>query len=185
MPDTRRNGFSLIEILVALAIAIVVAAVVAPGIASSLDRARRDRALDSLESVRDGVLAFNDDVREYPGTLTQLAAPIGGADVDICGNGYNGGEQNRWDGPYLDRVLPAAGLPIAAGTVSTTFVLITQAGDIDWFSIETTGVEQGDALELDDEVDDGDGSAAGAIQWGTPDAEGLVTLSYIFPIATC
>lgn len=181
----NRTGFSLIEILAALAIAVVVAALVAPGIAASLDRARISRGLDSLEAVRDAVLAFEDDVREYPGTVSQLVDALGGGDTDICGNTYTGGERNRWAGPYLDRLLPASGLPVGVGTVADAFVLYVQGGDVDWLAIETDSVEEADALELDDQVDDGDGLAAGTLQWTVPDADGLVTLSFIIPIPAC
>ncbi|NIQ58639.1 MAG: hypothetical protein GWN71_36355, partial [Gammaproteobacteria bacterium] len=46
---------SLFEMLVAMAIAVVLAAVVVPSVARSLDRARLDRAQESLETIADAI----------------------------------------------------------------------------------------------------------------------------------
>src|SRR5687767_8873289 len=112
----RRGGFTLIEVVVALAIMVMIAATVSPSIIGYLDRTRLEEAVESLEALRDAALAFYDDVDDYPSELTHLTEPISGDDDNSCGSSYGNGQANRWTGPYLTRIIPATGLPIFIGT---------------------------------------------------------------------
>lgn len=182
---SRRRGFTLIEVIVALAIMVTLAAVVLPSVVSSLDRARLDRAQDSLQAIADAVVAFHNDVDRYPATLTQLIDPLDNSARDICHRTIPHSERRNWNGPYIHRVLASGGLPVAIGTAADDFTVITNSGSSDEFMIVVNNVELADAEGLDDHVD-GDGSqSSGTIQWTSPDADNFVTLGWVLPFPGC
>jgi len=177
-------GFSLAEVLVALAVVAVLAAVIAPAIASLVTRARIDGAAETLEGISDAIVTFHDDVGEYPQSMTQLVEPLVNGDQDICGNNYNGGERNRWAGPYWHRGIPAGGLPISIGSVNNNFFVLADPSGIDYMTPVVTNVTDDDATELDLKIDLGDGANAGTIRWQTAGG-GLVSLGWIVPFPDC
>lgn len=175
-----RRGFSLIEVLVGLTIIVTLAAVLTPNLVTVLDRARIDRAEASLEHFVEAVQQFEEDVKRYPSHLSQLAEPVEAGDPDACGQGLPPGLAGQWGGPYLSRLVPSSGVPIAIGTARDR--LETGTGTL---SVVVPRVTEEDALELNARVD-GDGSgSANTVRWTSPDAEGLVTLSFVIPIKRC
>lgn len=176
-------GFTLVEVLVALAVIVVLGALIVPSIIATVDRSRVDGAEDSLEAIADAIDLFADQVDEYPASLTQLVVPITGSDTDICGAAYNAGEQNRWSGPYLDRALSAVGVPVGVGTVDNAFGVLTDPSGIDYLQVVIQNVLPDDATALDRRIDDSDGQSAGAFRWA--DAGEYVTAYYLIPFPDC
>jgi prepilin-type N-terminal cleavage/methylation domain-containing protein len=182
---TQRHGWTVVEVMVALAIIALLGALVVPSIIASVDRARVKGAEDSLTALARGVGMFEDRVNAYPSRLTQLVFPIvAGTDTDICGTTYNVGQQNRWGGPYLDRTIPAAGVPIGIGTVVNQFDVLPDPSGIDYLRLVIGNVLLEDAAALDMRVDGGDGAGGGTIRWLAP-AGGFVTAYYLIPFADC
>ncbi len=179
-----RNGFTVVEVLVALAITALLGALVVPAILASVDRARVDAAEESLKAIGEAVDLFADRVQEHPGAMRQLLIPITTADADICGNPYNAGRANQWGGPYLDRAVPTAGVPIGIGTVQNAFTSRADPSGIDYLQPVITGVLLEDAAALDVRMDGGDGAASGAIQW-TAAGGGFVIVNYLIPYRDC
>ena len=177
------RGFTVVEILVAMAILVILGALLVPAIIGTVDRARVEGAEDSLDAIADGITLFADQVNEYPASLTQLVVPITGADTDICGATYTGGEQNRWAGPYLDRALPATGVPVGVGTADNAFGVLADPSRIDYLQVVIREVLPEDASALDQRIDGGDGASAGALRW-TAGAD-LVTAYYLIPFPDC
>lgn len=114
MSDTRStrssHGFSLIEILVAVAIVAIVAGAITPLVINYIGDARRSRALSDARTIGQSILAFNLDTGRWPvsddGTLTdagELSRLVGLAAADIsaanipAGAGTATGDGN-WDG---------------------------------------------------------------------------------------
>lgn len=184
-PVADPGGFTLIEMLVTLAIAVILAGVVVPGVVRSLDRTRLDTGQKSLESIASAIAAFQNDIGEYPPTMSQLLIPLVNGDQDICGSNYNGGQRNQWDGPYITRDLPTGGLPIGIGKVRNSFTILTAAGGIDYLTIVTDSVEEADALAMDDRIDGDNSQGSGTIRWTAPDANGFVTFGYCIPFPDC
>ena len=180
----ERSGFTIIEVLVALAIMVVLGALVVPSIVANVDRARIDAAEESLEGIADAVNLFADRVDEYPGTVTQLVVPITTGDADICGDTYNNGEVNRWAGPYLNRSVPSAGLPISIGTVQNAFTTLADPSGIDYLRPGVDSVLTEDAEALDRRVDGGDGASGGTIRWSDIGG-GFTTTYYLIPYPDC
>lgn len=170
------------EVLVTLAIMAVLGAVTVPVLLGTVGRSRIDAGRESLEAVGEAVRLFRDAVGATPASLDQLVTPITGADADICGDSYHGGERNRWAGPYLDRALSPNGVPIAVGTVAPAFGVLNDPTGIDYLRIDLLQVLDEDASALDARIDDGDGSGAGALRWT---GSGLITAHYLIPFRDC
>lgn len=179
----RRGGYTLVEVLVTLAVLVVISAILVPVMWSGGTSARIDAADTALQDVTDAIDGFRDDVGKWPPGLSQLVFPLTTGMTDLCGSGYTGGERNSWAGPYLIQTIPAGGLPVGIGTLQTGFTYQFISGR-PYIALTVTGVEENDAVALDDQVD-GDGSAsAGTVRWSAP-VNGVVTLTWMLPGTTC
>lgn len=186
----NRAGFTLIELLVGLAIMVMIATVVAPVMLSSLDRARQEQGAAALTNLATAIGEFEEDVHEWPRSLTQLSEPITTSDVNSCGRVYQPGDVSQWGGPYVDRLLAPTGLPVFIGTAQNQLVRDpasqTKGGNWGVLRLVVQSVTPDDAAAVDREIDGAESSTSGTIQWTTPpDAQGFVTLSYVIPARGC
>ncbi|MBI4409020.1 MAG: prepilin-type N-terminal cleavage/methylation domain-containing protein, partial [Gemmatimonadetes bacterium] len=83
-----RRGFSLIEVIVAIAIMIIIAAVITPNFIGALDKARVDRAEDDLDTFNTAIANFHTVIGKYPASMTHLAVKITQTDNNSCGTAY-------------------------------------------------------------------------------------------------
>src|SRR5450759_4535540 len=104
---SKKRGFSLGEILVAVAIMAVIAAVVIPSIGGQLNKGETGRVTSDLISIRGAVEQFLADVRRYPSAMQQLQVKPGvlaAADTGINGTGmFTATQVARWRGPYMTK----------------------------------------------------------------------------------
>jgi prepilin-type N-terminal cleavage/methylation domain-containing protein len=104
--SSNRRGFSLGEVLVAVAIIAVIAAVVIPSVSSQLKTGDESRIGQDLRSVRSAVTQFLSDVRRYPKTIGQLVrrpTAASATDGSLDGSVYTTAQVARWRGPYLSK----------------------------------------------------------------------------------
>lgn len=85
-----RSGFSLIEIVIAVAIIALVAGLAVPRVMTYLRQARVKSTRVAMKGVQDAIQSFNMDTGSYPASLSDLKARP--SDERIA---------KRWDGPYL------------------------------------------------------------------------------------
>lgn len=181
----RRAGFTLVEVIVTILVIVVLGAVMLPNLLGPVDRARVDQAIESLDAFNDAMTTARDDNQDWPGRLSHLAWPITTSDTNICGDTYAQGKVNNWAGPYLDRNVPASGVPIGIGVAQDSLVRQVISGQDGYLIIQVTGVTEEDAEAVNREFDaDGD-PAGGSIRWTAPDASGLVRLDFYRPIRGC
>ena len=86
-PD--REGFTLLEIVIAVAIVAVMAGALAPLVFRQLESAREEATVNELEALRGALLEFYTDTGRLPTEAEGLAALV--TDPGVAG----------WDGPYL------------------------------------------------------------------------------------
>ena len=86
-----REGFTLIEILIAVAIVGLMLAVVGPGLVRRLAGAKETAAKSQMTSFKSAITMYYIDVKRYPTKLTDLIKKP--ADPNIAPS---------WKGPYLD-----------------------------------------------------------------------------------
>jgi len=98
-PD--RVGFTLIEVVVAVAIVAIMAAAITPLAYREITRAREEATLDELAALRNGLLEFYEDTGRFPSEAEGLGALL----TDPGANG--------WQGPYVGG---GNGLPLVEAT---------------------------------------------------------------------
>lgn len=92
----RQAGYSLMEVLIAVAIIATLAALVAPRLFGQLDSSRQAAALTQIRMVETALDTMRLDLGRYPSQdegLVLLVAPS----ADVGGS---------WNGPYMDGGLP-------------------------------------------------------------------------------
>lgn len=176
---STRRGFTLVEILVALAIGIVLAAAVLPSLIGGVDRSRVTETAESLRGISQAMTAMYEDVGQYPGRLSHLTAGITTDAISGCGGQY-GAAAATWAGPYLNRTVPTAGLPLPSGVARDALTFV--AGPPPVLRIHVDNVTERDALELNRMLDGDADAAAGGVRWGAVDASGLTELIYARPV---
>lgn len=72
MRSGKRRGFTMVELLVALAILGLLVSVAAPRYFGNLDRAREEVLKEDLYVLRDAIGKFYADRNRYPETLSEL-----------------------------------------------------------------------------------------------------------------
>lgn len=169
-----------------MAVILILGAALIPNLAGVLDRGRVDAAAESLAGLVEAMSAMREDNQDWPGQLEHLSRPITTDDTNICGSTYAQGRVNNWAGPYVDRVIPASGVPVGIGVAQNDLIRQVVSGNDGYLIIEVTGVTVEDAEALNEKVDADGSSTAGTVRWTTPpSAEGLVTLDYLRPIRGC
>ena len=189
---SKKRGFSLPEILVAVAIMAVVAAVVIPSIGSQLTKGDTARLTTDLINVKAGIEQFLADVRRYPSSMTQLQVKPGAlvaADTGINATGmYAASQVARWKGPYLTKDVTAAQATGYGATMVAFFRTCNNLGLITacsapgagqkYLTIAVPGISQAEAFTADSAMDDGV-LTTGALQWVAKGAGPADTLRFL------
>lgn len=120
LPRSGRQGFTLIEILVALILLALLAAAVFPVVTQQVDKGDPTRTANDLANIRTGIETFQLNVRpSYPGDLEDLAFRINAAaDRTLGDTTYTATQVSRWNGPYIDLSVLETGVTLP-GTAAT------------------------------------------------------------------
>ena len=185
----RRSGFTLPEVLVTVAIVAVLAAMVVPAITQQVSRADAPSFLGSVTSLQTAVSSFASDVRQLPGELSQLGAPITTSDTrlaqtrDSVGAEFTSALVGRWRGPYEGSRTTTGIIPLGMGWVTDDDVI--DSTGTRYLVAQITipgGAVITDAVALDAAVDGGNGATAGMIRWSTTNTPALTPTNkaYLF-----
>ena len=185
---TPSRGFTLVEVIVALAIMVMIAATVMPSVIGTIDRERQQRAYDTIVALIEAMDDYRADVGFYPRNLSYLTTPVVGTDQNSCGQAIGNTRAGLWQGPYDDRAIPTTGLPVFVGTTQNTLVRTpTTGGPNPTLAMRISDVLLIDAEALDIMFDGAVSSTTGLIRWGAV-TDGRVTLEYvqlISPVSAC
>ncbi|UCH36374.1 MAG: type II secretion system protein [Armatimonadota bacterium] len=106
----RKQGFTLIEMLIVIVVVAILAMIVIPRILSAGRRGREASLKADLKQLRDAIERFEANTAAWPPSLTDLVAADGAAiSADADGRGMSV-DRSAYDGPYLrtaDGGLPA------------------------------------------------------------------------------
>lgn len=177
----KKFGFSLAEILVAIAIVAVVAAVVIPSIGGQLRSGDESRVQQDLTNIRSGVEQFLADVRRYPKDVGQLTVIIDStAKTGLTGGVYTPGQVKRWRGPYLTKDSASMLKTGFDATINAAFI-DTTVSSIRYLVIRFTTFDSTNAFRLDQKMDDGV-ITTGQIRWVVGTSPNGVLSYYALPI---
>lgn len=94
MNRRRRQGFTLVEVMIVLAILVLLVAMVGPRLLKQQDKADKQLTVQQIDSIEKALQFYKVDNRSYPSTEEGLVALL-----------KKPSDENRarnWDGPYLD-----------------------------------------------------------------------------------
>lgn len=167
-----RNGFTLIEILVALILIALLLGAVVPAVLNQVSKGDTNRIIEDLDAVTAGMQTFRMDVKRWPGDLEDLifapTAASSSVDADIDGVGYSTGMVAKWDGAYLDGVSLDGNNGLATGADGTiqndfdvggTFLLNTEP----YITITVNGLPSSQVEAVDIAVDGEANSSTGRV----------------------
>lgn len=153
----RLIGFTLAEILVALALIALLAAVLLPAVAGQILKGDASRVTQDLDAVRAGVEGFLADVHRYPGKYSDLATKITTSTVthtDINGNGYPAGLVAKWGGPYVTKDTVNAAVETGfGGTILNGFGKTLNTNGINYVTVRILGIAPSDYDRIDQQID--------------------------------
>lgn len=186
-PLRLRPGFTLVEMVVVLAIIVALAAVILAQVANQAKRGGTAALAQNLNSVSTAINAFRGDVRRYPSSLAQLTRPLVNGDADACGGNMPAVVRNRWRGPYLQRAIPAGGLPSGDATILDGLLRVPATGNFNatgTLYVVAVNVDRDAATDLEAQFDGNADFTGGTILWIQGGAAGD-TLRFAIPIRGC
>lgn len=150
----RLIGFTLAEILVALALIALLAAVLLPTVAGQILKGDASRVSQDLEGVRAGVSQFLADVHRYPGKYSDLSKAITTTDTDINGAVYSSGLTKSWAGPYITKDTINSVIPTGfGGEIHNVFVKMPNTNGIQYVNVRVFGIAAADFDKIDAQID--------------------------------
>jgi prepilin-type N-terminal cleavage/methylation domain-containing protein len=150
-----RLGFTLAEILIALALIAVLAAVLLPAVAGQIMKGDAGRTMQDLDAVRAGVDQFLADVHRYPMRVSHLTTKVLTTDRDVNGTLYPAGMVAKWSGPYITKTLNDANvLPTGfGGTIQDSLVRTLNSNGINYVTVRIFGLDSSAFARLDLDID--------------------------------
>lgn len=186
---TRRRGFTVLEIIVAVFMLAIVSAAVIPTLMGRIRDAEKSALSQTLFSLSLAIIEYRKAVSVNPSQLSLLATVPTSTSLDLCGNQLGANAAN-WRGPYVTRDI-IAGIGIGDSQISNTLRRV--AGPPVRLYIDVGSVDARIAADLDAQFDGATASpTTGTVRYQTgaigalPAApSGMVNLSYGIPITGC
>ena len=163
-------GFTLAEILVALALMAVLAAVLLPTVAGQILKGDAGKTVSDLQAVRSGSEQFLADIHRYPGKYSDLTKAITTAVAthkDILGNAYTATMVTKWKGPYVTADTQNAVFPTGfGGVINNVFMQVTNTNAVPYLTVVITGISGPDFDKIDEQIDGAPANrTAGLLRW--------------------
>ena len=166
MKQSVRSGFSLIEIVIAVAVIVILAGVITPSVIRQIDKAKVESVVEDFRAIELAMTQYYADV----GNLMPLN-DIGGFTTAQTGQTFGhflGGDgQPGWDGPYLQRIKVASTF---GGTYDVDVISAKQA-TIDLGTQAQLGGNYTVVLRALNDALDGDNDLVRGTVWG--DSNGI------------
>ena len=170
----RLIGFTLAEILVALALIALLAAVLLPTVAGQILKGDASRVVQDLEAVRAGMDQFLADVHRYPSRYSDLSTKItstAATHADINNAVYPAGLVAKWSGPYVTKDTNSLGVLETGfgGTIQNGLTKTLHTNGINYVTVRIHGIAGPDFDKIDAIVDGATASprTTGILRWGT------------------
>ncbi len=166
MNYSSKNGFSLIEIVIAVAVVVILAGVVTPSVIRQIDQSNIDSVVEDFRNLEQAIEKYHADI----GTVMPLN-DIGGftlAEADPTHRHFVSGDgQARWNGPYLTQIP----LQSSFGGFFDIDAISPKEATIDLGTQAQLGINYAAALQAINAALDGDNDLSRGSVWG--DSNGI------------
>lgn len=180
-----RRGFTLMEILVAVAIVAVLTAVLLPALSNKLRDSRTTALSQTFLGLSQGIAEFKRATTKYPSSLQLLTTPPLSTDNNICGGDLSTTPAALWSGPYSSRTILSTGISMGDAVIQNSLRRVT-AGSSTFLLIDAYGVENSTVDDLESGLDGGTADAnGGTIRWVAGSSTSIENVSYAIPINSC
>lgn len=171
----RRGGFTLGEVLIAVAIVALLAAVMIPTVFGQINARRADAIIQEMQSLQNGILLFYRDVGRYPLRLDYLNT-LPASPQDVCTNALTARDAGNFRGPYINKTINMISPPgntkylLSTGdsvesALTRTTIVTSSGGSQQVIQILTYGPDLALADRIDQQVDGVSGAGTGIIQY--------------------
>jgi general secretion pathway protein G len=112
-----QDGFTLVEILIAVALMLVLGAVVTYSYRGVINKNKRGATITSMKNIRAAIDNYKDDIGEYPSSLRDLVAkPTDEKAAELWHEAYldsknNEAPKDAWKNPFVYNVTEGAEHP--------------------------------------------------------------------------
>lgn len=160
-----RNGFTLLEILVALVLIGLLVGALVPSVLNQVSKGEVNRVAEDIGTIGDAAKTFRVDVNRWPGDLEDLVIAISSTDTDLDNSAYPAGLQSRWAGPYIEQgeILGDTLVTAGGGVIRTDFERAAW-GSEDFLRLQVTGLSASTVDDVDLAVDGEANIAQGSIR---------------------
>jgi prepilin-type N-terminal cleavage/methylation domain-containing protein len=168
-PARAGHGFTLAEILVALALMALLAAVLLPTVAGQILKGDAGRTVQDLNAVRAASEQFLADVHRYPGRYSDLSKVITTANTDILAQPYNSGMVAKWKGPYVTKDTVNSVVETGfGGSIQNAFGKYTNTNGVQYLGVVIFGISGSDFDKIDEQIDGAPANrTSGLLRWAT------------------
>jgi len=146
---SSREGFTMVELVVIIAIIAILSAILIPAVFNQIQKAKVSRLESELQSLKTAVLQYYADVGSW----------VKNNDIKYL---YQDSGETGWDGPYTEKDLSAS---TGENPFAGEYILDPNGTGDDKYSIKATKIPDKVVTKVDADIDDGDGSSNGVIQW--------------------
>jgi type IV pilus assembly protein PilA len=119
MANSRKRGFSLIELLIVIAIILIIVTVALPKLNNATRYAHETAAIKAIQTIHTMQVQYNSQYGRYAASLTELGPPASGAasaaSADLIDSGLAAGEKSGYkftmtgnQGGYVINATPVA-----------------------------------------------------------------------------
>jgi type IV pilus assembly protein PilA len=119
MPNSKKRGFSLIELLIVIAIILIIITVALPKMTNAMRYAHETAAIKAIQTIHTMQVQYNSQYGRYAASLTEMGPPATGAataaSADLIDSGLAGGEKSGYkftmtgnQGGYVINATPVA-----------------------------------------------------------------------------
>lgn len=150
----RRRGFTLAEILVALALIALLAAVLLPTVAGQILKGDAGRVMQDLEAVRSGIDQFLADVHRYPDRYSELSTALKTTATDINGASISAGLRSKWAGPYVTKDTTDGVVQTGfGGDIQDQLKIEQNTNGVNYVTVVILGIAAPDFDRIDNQID--------------------------------
>lgn len=184
----RRYGFTLVEVIIAMAILVILSAILVPGLTRQLSTSQGSNLVQDIRAINSGIQEFRENVGRYPTSVSQLTTfASGSVQSDACGMTIPANNVNQWRGPYIGLTPLATGIPSGDASIllplTRTPATTSSSTSMDGvLSFDIISVDSVSAAEVENALDgvSGDNTiySTGTVLW-SPTGGIAGTLGYI------